>query len=78
LTEAERQVAALHVYEPTVRAFVCYDAERALRQAAIATGPLTGCLIGVKDIIATADFPMRYGTTQDAGGRARMRGVWHG
>jgi Asp-tRNA(Asn)/Glu-tRNA(Gln) amidotransferase A subunit family amidase len=69
LTEAERQIAALNTREPTVRAFVCHDAERALQQAAAAAGPLAGVLIGVKDIIATADFPTRYGMTEDAGRR---------
>jgi Asp-tRNA(Asn)/Glu-tRNA(Gln) amidotransferase A subunit family amidase len=69
LTEAERQVAALHAREPIVRAFVCYDAERALQQAAAAAGPLAGMLFGVKDIIATAEFPTRYGMAVAAGPR---------
>ena len=69
MIEAERQIATLHAREPTVRAFVCHDAERALRQTRMATGPLAGSLIGVKDIIATADFPTRYGTTRDTGPR---------
>jgi Asp-tRNA(Asn)/Glu-tRNA(Gln) amidotransferase A subunit family amidase len=70
LTEAECQIAALRAREPIVRAFVCHDAERALQKAAAARGPLAGSLIGVKDIIATADFPTRYGMdVEDAGPR---------
>jgi Asp-tRNA(Asn)/Glu-tRNA(Gln) amidotransferase A subunit family amidase len=69
LTEAEHQIAALYARERTVRAFVCYDAERALRHACAATGPLAGALVGVKDIISTADFPTRYGMDADAGRR---------
>jgi len=70
LTEAERAIEALHAREPIVRAFVCHDAERALHDAAAARGPLAGSLIGVKDIIATVDFPTRYGmAVEDAGPR---------
>ena len=69
MTEAERQIAALRARESIVRAFVCHDAERALRQAATATGPLAGMLFGVKDIIATADFPTCYGMAEATGPR---------
>ena len=70
MTEAERAIEALRTREPVVRAFVCHDAERALQQAAAAPGPLAGSLIGVKDIIATAEFPTRYGMdVHDAGPR---------
>lgn len=69
MTEPERHIAALHAREGTVRAFVCYDAEGALQKAKAATGPLAGALIGLKDIIATADFPTRYGMTEDRGPR---------
>jgi Asp-tRNA(Asn)/Glu-tRNA(Gln) amidotransferase A subunit family amidase len=64
----ERQLAALAVREATVRAFVCFDADRVRREAAKAHGPLAGTLIGVKDIIATADFPTRYGMDVDDAG----------
>jgi len=62
----DRQLAALAAQEATVRAFVCYDAERA--RAARAAGPLHGALIGVKDIIATAEFPTAYGMDMDDAG----------
>jgi amidase len=59
---AERQLAALAAREATVHAFVCHDAEAARRQVAASTdGPLSGALIGVKDIIATEAFPTRCG-----------------
>jgi Asp-tRNA(Asn)/Glu-tRNA(Gln) amidotransferase A subunit family amidase len=66
---AERQLAALDEREPTVRAFVCHDASGARRRMAEAAGTLAGALIGVKDIIATADFPTRYAMPDDAGPR---------
>jgi Asp-tRNA(Asn)/Glu-tRNA(Gln) amidotransferase A subunit family amidase len=60
---AERQLAALAAREATVRAFVCMDVEAARRRIAERpTGALGGALIGVKDIIATADFPTMYGS----------------
>jgi Asp-tRNA(Asn)/Glu-tRNA(Gln) amidotransferase A subunit family amidase len=65
---ADQQLAALKLHEPTVRAFVCYDADAARRGVAEATGPLAGALIGVKDVIATADFPTRYGMDVDDAG----------
>jgi amidase len=62
IARAERQLAALAVREGTVRAFVCHDAGAARRLCvAGADGPLSGALIGVKDIIATETFPTRYG-----------------
>jgi Asp-tRNA(Asn)/Glu-tRNA(Gln) amidotransferase A subunit family amidase len=64
----EQQLAALAKREGTVRAFVCHDAERARQRVAEAQGPLAGALIGVKDIIATADFPTRYGMDVDDAG----------
>jgi Asp-tRNA(Asn)/Glu-tRNA(Gln) amidotransferase A subunit family amidase len=66
---AERQLAALEMREPTVRAFVCHDAASTGQRIAEATGPLAGALIGVKDIFATADFPTCYGMAVDAGPR---------
>jgi amidase len=71
---AERQLQALAAREATVRAFVCFDAE-AVRQrlAVLPPGPLGGALIGVKDIIATAGFPTRYGA-HDPGAPAGPRG----
>ena len=59
---AARQLAALAQREATVRAFVCHDADAARRELVAGTdGPLSGALIGVKDIIATEAFPTRYG-----------------
>jgi Asp-tRNA(Asn)/Glu-tRNA(Gln) amidotransferase A subunit family amidase len=68
---AERQLAELRAREGTVRAFVCHDAAAARGRLTAGTGPLAGALIGVKDIIATADFPTRYGMADidDAGPR---------
>ena len=48
--------------EPAVRAFVCYEPERALAAAReldgrAPRGPLHGIPVGVKDIIDTADMP---------------------
>ena len=61
---AERQIRTLAEREKVVRAFVCSNPDAARRQATIPSdGPLGGALIGVKDIIATADFPTRYGST---------------
>jgi len=48
--------------EPSVRAFVCYEPERALAtarelDASTLRGPLRGIPVGIKDIIDTADMP---------------------
>jgi amidase len=59
----EHQRAALTEREATIRAFACYDPKAAVRD----DGPLAGALIGVKDVIATADFPTRYGMVEDVG-----------
>lgn len=64
---AKRQLASLAAREPVVQAFVCSDPEAARQQLGDpGTGPLAGALIGVKDIIATADFPTRYGAPRAA------------
>jgi amidase len=61
---AERQLAALAAREPVVRAFVCHDAGAARQRiAGHPPGALSQALIGVKDIIATAAFPTRYGSS---------------
>ena len=60
---AERQFAALAAREDIVRAFVCRDEETARQRIKAAPpGPLSGALVGVKDIIATEAFPTRYGS----------------
>ena len=69
---AERQFAAIVSREAAVQAFVCRDVVAArARLGASPDGPLGGALIGVKDIITTADFPTRYGArdTQETGPR---------
>jgi len=54
LALAERQLATLAARETVVRAFVICDAAAA-RAARSSQDPLAGALIGVKDIITTAD-----------------------
>jgi amidase len=70
---AERQLSRFRAREELVRSFVCHDANAA--RAAIAQlppGPLNGALIGVKDIIATADFPTLYGSGDLEGAGPRV------
>ncbi len=62
--------------EPSVHAWTVIDSERALEQArrldaGPVRGPLHGLPIGVKDIIATADFVTAYGSPIYAGHRPR-------
>src|SRR5260370_30940916 len=72
----ERQLAALAEHEPVMRAFVCYDVDAARQSLEHRTsGPLAGALVGVKDIICTADFPTRYGAS-DPGDAAPRRDAW--
>src|SRR5258708_16982168 len=72
----ERQLAALAEHEPVMRAFVCYDVDAARQSLAQRnSGPLAGALVGVKDIICTADFPTRYGAS-DPGDAAPRRDAW--
>lgn len=63
-------------FEPTVQAWVTYNAEHALEQARACdklryegktTGPLNGVPVGIKDIIDTADFPTELGSPIYAG-----------
>lgn len=70
---AGRQLAALAEREPVVQAFVAHDAEAARRRIAEhPPGPLSGALIGVKDIISTAAFPTRYGSSNPAAAGRRV------
>src|ERR1700693_420009 len=49
--------------EPTVRAFAWIDPERVRRTAARDIhGPLTGVLIGIKDVIDTSGIPTENGS----------------
>src|SRR5262252_3419008 len=70
LALVERQLAVLAAREPVVRAFVTCNVAAA-RAPQGNEGPLAGALIGVKDIITTADFPTRYGAddTEERGPR---------
>lgn len=63
-------------FEPTVQAWVTYDAEHALEQARACdklrydgkpTGPLNGVPVGIKDIIDTRDYPTERGSPIYAG-----------
>ncbi len=67
--------------EPTLKAFVHLDAERALAQAralddrrrhGLPGGPLFGLPVGVKDIIDTADQPTQWGTPLYRGRQPRQ------
>ena len=58
-------------FDPWLRAWVCFDPDKALAQArasalryksAMARGPLEGIPIGVKDVFNTVDFPTEMGS----------------
>jgi amidase len=72
---AERQLDALAAREGAIRAFVCCDTAAAREWLACRSGPLAGALVGVKDIIHTADFPTRYGSGEPDDVAAR-RDAW--
>ena len=62
--------------EPSVRAWVCTDADRALAEArACDRGPRRGVLhgvpIGVKDVLDTSDFPTQMGSSIYSGFQSR-------
>jgi Asp-tRNA(Asn)/Glu-tRNA(Gln) amidotransferase A subunit family amidase len=66
--------AAIAAREGEVRAFVVLDLERARRaadDAKLASKPLCGLPVGVKDIFDTADFPTEYGSPIYAGFQPR-------
>jgi amidase len=67
----KRQLDALVEREATIQAFVCYDPKAVLQH----DGPLASTLIGVKDVIATADYPTCYGMAEDVGPREDARCV---
>lgn len=61
VTEAFLAVAAER--DPEVQAFAHLDPDRARAEASAApAGPLAGTVIGVKDVIDTADMPTGYGS----------------
>ncbi|MFS3137541.1 amidase [Gluconacetobacter sacchari] len=60
---AERVLARIAAREARIRAFSAHDPALLRREAACApAGPLAGLAIGVKDIIATEDYPTGYGS----------------
>ena len=63
----ERALRTIERLDGQVGAFVTGDPERARMRGRIATGPLTGLTLGVKDIIDTADAPTSYGSPIYAG-----------
>lgn len=70
----ERAVAAVADREDEVRAWAHLDVERALSaadeiDASIPPPPLSGIVLGVKDVIDTADHPTEYGSVIYAGHR---------
>jgi len=74
---AETLIANVAGGDPTLRAWVNFDAARVRRLAAqldlvhaTARGPLHGVPVGVKDIIATSDLPTGMGTPVFAGHQA--------
>ena len=74
---ANAQLAAFAAREPEIQAFVCADVDAARRQlAAPMPGPLSGALIGIKDIIATEDFPTRCGDPDLPDGAIPRRDAW--
>jgi Asp-tRNA(Asn)/Glu-tRNA(Gln) amidotransferase A subunit family amidase len=63
---------AIAARESEIGAFTALDIEAARRRAqdpAVATAPLRGLPVGVKDILDTVDFPTGYGTSFHAGHR---------
>jgi Asp-tRNA(Asn)/Glu-tRNA(Gln) amidotransferase A subunit family amidase len=63
---------AIAARESEIGAFTALDlaaARRVAQDAAIATAPLHGLPVGVKDILDTVDFPTAYGTSFYAGHR---------
>lgn len=70
---ADRALDAVARAEPLVRAWAYLDQDRARREAAAADArgplPLTGLVLGVKDIFDTGDQPTEYGSPLYAGHR---------
>jgi Asp-tRNA(Asn)/Glu-tRNA(Gln) amidotransferase A subunit family amidase len=74
---AEKQLAELEAREAAIQAFVCADVGAARGALAVPVcGPLSGALIGVKDIIATQDFPTRCGDRDLPDGAVPRRDAW--
>jgi len=74
---SKNQLTELEARECEIQAFVCADIDAARRALAAPTsGPLSGALIGVKDIIATQDFPTRCGDPELPDGAIARRDAW--
>lgn len=76
---AERHLDTIGRREPVLRAFAWFDADLVRQQAdavdarrkAGRMAPLDGALLGVKDVLDTADMPSQYGSPIWAGHRPR-------
>src|ERR1039458_9711676 len=71
---ARAAIARIGEREPVVRAWAHFDADALLAQARALDaraehGPLHGLLLGVKDVIDTADMPTQMGSPIYAGHR---------
>lgn len=71
LDAVERALARIEEWEPVVHAWAYLDPERARDEARSATGPLSGVVLGVKDIFDTGDQPTEYGSPIYAGHQPR-------
>jgi Asp-tRNAAsn/Glu-tRNAGln amidotransferase A subunit and related amidases len=81
---AEQWLARIAAREAEVRAWIDFDAERAMkladacdatRESGVELGLLHGVPIGVKDILATADLPTQMGSVLYAGHRPERDAV---
>jgi len=66
--------AAIDAHEAEIGAFAALDLDRAKRLAggdALASAPLHGLAVGLKDIFETADFPTEFGSVIYTGNRPR-------
>ena len=73
LDAVERTLVTIDEWEPAVHTWTFLDRDRARAEArnATATGPLSGVVLGVKDIFDTGDQPTEYGSVIYAGHRPR-------
>jgi Asp-tRNA(Asn)/Glu-tRNA(Gln) amidotransferase A subunit family amidase len=71
LDAVELALSRIQEWEPTVHAWAFLDADRARHEARSAGGPLSGLVLGVKDIFDTGDQPTEYGSAIYAGHQPR-------
>ncbi len=71
LDAVERALTRVAEWEPVVHAWTFLDADRARDEVRSASGPLSGVVLGVKDIFDTGDQPTEYGSPIYAGHRPR-------